>query len=57
MVSVIAIRLKVLRFKPGRSDGFLRVIKVRSRPSFGEEVKPEAPCHKVLWHVKNHLQV
>jgi hypothetical protein len=27
MVSVLAIRLKVRRFKPGQGDGFLRAIK------------------------------
>jgi hypothetical protein len=27
-------------------------IKIHSTPSFGWEVQPEAPCHKILWHVK-----
>jgi hypothetical protein len=27
-------------------------IKVCSTPSFGWEVKPEAPCHMILWQVK-----
>jgi hypothetical protein len=27
-------------------------IKIRSTPSFGREVNPEAPCHKILWHVE-----
>jgi hypothetical protein len=39
-------------FRPGRSYRFLMAIKVCSTPSFGLEVKPEAPCHKILWHVK-----
>jgi hypothetical protein len=30
---------------------FLRAIKIRSAPSFGGEIKPEAPCCKILWHV------
>jgi hypothetical protein len=32
-------------------------IKIRSTPSFGGEVKPEAPCHKIFRHEKYHLQV
>jgi hypothetical protein len=31
---------------------FLRAIKIHSTPSFGWEVKPEVPCLKILWHVK-----
>jgi hypothetical protein len=52
MVSVLAIGPKVRRFKPNQGNGFLRVIKFHSTPSFGGEVKLEAPCHKILWHVK-----
>jgi hypothetical protein len=52
MVSVLAIRLKICGFKPGLGNGFLRAIKSRTAPSFGGEVKPEAPCRKILWHVK-----
>jgi hypothetical protein len=40
MVSVLSIRPMVLRSKPGRGDGFLREIKIRSTPSFGGQVKP-----------------
>jgi hypothetical protein len=48
MVSMLVIRLKVHRFKPGQGDKFLRVIKkVCSMPSIGGEVKPEAPCHSL----------
>jgi hypothetical protein len=46
-------------FKPGRGDGILTAIKIRSIPSFGWEVKLEVPCRKILRHVKNpltHLQ-
>jgi hypothetical protein len=42
MVSVFAIGPKVRGFKPGRGDGLLRAIKIRSTPSFGGEVKPNA---------------
>jgi hypothetical protein len=27
-------------------------IKIHSTPSFGSEVKPQAPCHKILWHIE-----
>jgi hypothetical protein len=40
-------------FKTGQGIGFLRVIKIRSTPFFGWEVKPEAPRCKILWHVKD----
>jgi hypothetical protein len=40
-----------------QGDGFLRVIKICSTLFFGWEVRPEAPCHKILQHVKNYLQV
>jgi hypothetical protein len=52
MVSVFDIQTKVCGFKPGRGYGFLRVIQICYVPSFGGEVKPEAPCCKVLRHVK-----
>jgi hypothetical protein len=57
MVSVLAIGPKVRVFKPGRGDGFLRAITIRSKPSFRGEVKPEAPCRNILRHVKNHFEV
>jgi hypothetical protein len=40
-----------------KGRGFLlaRAIKIRSTPSFGWEVKPEAPCRKILQHVKDPL--
>jgi hypothetical protein len=55
MVTVLAIGPKVCRFKPGQGDGFLRLIKIRSTPSFGGDVKLEAPRHKILRHVKKLL--
>jgi hypothetical protein len=57
MVSVLASRPKVHGFKPSQDDGFLRATKICSIPSLADEVKPEAPCHKTLWHVKYLLQV
>jgi hypothetical protein len=52
VVSVLATGPKDRGFKLGQGNGFLRVIKIRSTPSFGCDVKPEASCHKILWHVK-----
>jgi hypothetical protein len=37
-------------------DGFLVGIKIRSTLSFGREVKPSAPCCKVLRHVKDPFE-
>jgi hypothetical protein len=51
MVSVLATGPKVHRFKPSSGDGFLKVMKSCSTPSFKGEVKPSAP-RKTLWHVK-----
>jgi hypothetical protein len=51
MVIELAIRPKVLTFKHGRGDGFLKTTKIRSTPSFGEEKKPESPCRKILQHL------
>jgi hypothetical protein len=52
VVSMLATGSKVCGFQPGRDDGFLRVIKTRSTTPFGGEVKPEFPCHKMLWNIK-----
>jgi hypothetical protein len=52
VVSMLATGPKGLGFKPGRGAGFLRAINIRSTPSFGWEVKPEASCRKILRHVK-----
>jgi hypothetical protein len=38
---------------PAEAKDFFRVIKIRSTPSFRGEVKPEAPCRKILLYVKN----
>jgi hypothetical protein len=47
MVSVLAIGPKVCGFKPGQGDGFLKATKLHSTPSFGGEVEPSVPCHKI----------
>jgi hypothetical protein len=51
VVSVLAIGPSVHGFKPGRGDGFLKAIKIRITSFFREEVKPSAPCRKILRHV------
>jgi hypothetical protein len=56
VVSVLATGPKGCGFKPGRGDGFLRAIKIRSTPSFGSEVKPEVPCRQILRRVTNPLK-
>jgi hypothetical protein len=56
VVSVLATGPKDRGFKPGRGDGFLRAIKIRSTPSFGWEVKPEVSCRKILRLVKDPLR-
>jgi hypothetical protein len=56
VVSVNAIGPEGRGFKPGRGDGFLRAIKIRSTPTFGWEVKPDVPCRKILRHVKDPLK-
>jgi hypothetical protein len=44
------------RFEPDKGDGFLRMIKIHSTHFFRWEVKPEVPCRKILWHVKDLLK-
>jgi hypothetical protein len=56
VVSVFATSPSGRGFKPGRGDGFLKAIKIRSTASFGWEVKPEVPCRKILRHVKDPLK-
>jgi hypothetical protein len=52
VVSVLAIGLKIRGFRPGRGRWNFRAIKIRSRTSFGGEVKPSAPCRKISGYVK-----
>jgi hypothetical protein len=56
VISVLTTGPKCRGFKPGRGDGFLRAIKIRSTLSFGWEVKPEIPCRKNLPRVKGLLK-
>jgi hypothetical protein len=43
VVSVLATGHNGRGFEPGKGDGFLMAIKIRSTPSFGWEVKREGP--------------
>jgi hypothetical protein len=43
MISVLAIELQVLGFKPGRCNGFFSAIQTRSTPSLRGEVKAVGP--------------
>jgi hypothetical protein len=56
VVNVLATGPKDRGFKPGRGDGFLRAIKIRSTLSFGWEVKPDVPCNEILRPVKDLLK-
>jgi hypothetical protein len=47
VVSVLATGPMVRGFKPGRGDGLLRAIRIRSTLSYGWEEKPEVPCRKI----------
>jgi hypothetical protein len=49
MVNVLTIKPKVCWFKPGRGDKNAQHIFLQG------ELKPEAPCHKILRHVKKSL--
>jgi hypothetical protein len=53
MVSVLAIGSKVHGIKTSRRNGFLRMIKIRSTPTFGVGIKTKALCLNILRHVKN----
>jgi hypothetical protein len=58
MVSVLPIEPKVYGFKPGRGRWTFKSHKnPQHAPSFGEEVKPSAPCRKILRHVTNLFEV
>jgi hypothetical protein len=57
MVSVLANGPKARAFKPGRSDGYLKLMKIGSKPSFGGELKPSAPWRKILRHIKESCVV
>jgi hypothetical protein len=47
---------KIVGSNPTKVMDILRAIKIRCTPSFRWEVKPEAPCCKILWHIKDLLK-
>jgi hypothetical protein len=53
--SSMAYYIYVLLYNAAEDDGFLRKIKIRSTISFGGDVKPSAPCGKILRHGKDLL--
>jgi hypothetical protein len=57
MANVLAVGPMICRFNPGQGQRIFKAIKVPSMPSFGGEVKPSAPCHKILQYVKNPFKV
>jgi hypothetical protein len=57
MVSVIAITRKVRRFKPGWGRWIFKDGSICSTPFFGREVKPSASCYKILWKLKEPLEM
>jgi hypothetical protein len=57
VVTVLAVGPKVRIFKPSRGCLILREIKIRSTLYFGWEIKPSAPCRKILRHVKQPFKV
>jgi hypothetical protein len=48
MVTVLAIGPKVRGFKPGQDRWIFK--------DDGRELKPSAPCRKILWHVQDPLR-
>jgi hypothetical protein len=51
VVTVLAIGPKVRGFKPSREQRIFKGDKIRRMTSFGGEIKPSAPCRKILQHV------
>jgi hypothetical protein len=56
VVSVFVIGPRVAGSNAAEGDGVLRSIKIRSTPSFGGEVKPDAQRRNILRHVKEHYE-
>jgi hypothetical protein len=55
--SVLDTGPKIHGFKPGRGDGFLRAMKIRSTTFFEGEVKPSVPCRRFYGMLKNPMSV
>jgi hypothetical protein len=48
---------RFLGLNQAEGDGLLRAIKIYSPPSFRGEVKLSAPCHNILQHVNEPVEV
>jgi hypothetical protein len=57
VVSCFPLDLEFAGSHPVEDNGFLMVMKVRGKTSFEGEVKPSAPCRKILRQVKDHCGV
>jgi hypothetical protein len=57
VVSVLGIGPKVRISDLAEVDEFIRAIKICSMPFFGGEVKPSAPCRKILQQLKEPFEV
>jgi hypothetical protein len=57
MVSVLAIEPKVRGVKPGRGRWIFKGYKNPQHAFLQGEVKPSAPCRKILRHVKDPFEV
>jgi hypothetical protein len=53
MIIMLAIGSKVRGFKPAKDDGNTNKVQIHNTTFFGGEVKPLAPCLKILLHVKD----
>jgi hypothetical protein len=49
---MLGIEPNIRGLNPGRGDGLLRAIKINKTPYLEDEVKPSAPCHKILLYAK-----
>jgi hypothetical protein len=53
VLSCLPLDLRLVGSNPAENDIFLRKIKICSTTSFVREVKPSAPCRKILRHAKD----
>jgi hypothetical protein len=56
VVTMVATRLKVRGFKPGRGLWIFKDDTIRSTTSFGGKIKQSVPCRKILRHVKDRCK-
>jgi hypothetical protein len=53
---MLAIGHRLPEFIPGRKRWIFEATKIRSTTYFGWEIKPSAPCRKILRHIKDTLR-